>query len=75
METPKAPSLIQRAIAEKFGWGGQTKLARELSARGKPCTPQAVQKWCATGHVPDDRIAATEEILGVPIREDQPEAA
>lgn len=55
---------IQRAVA-KLGWGGQSKLARELSKSGKPCTPQAVQKWCATGHVPEDRIEDVERITGV----------
>lgn len=67
-------SPIQRAVAA-LGWGGQSKLARELSARGKPCTPQAVQKWCAAGRVPDDRIADVEAITGTPIRDEQAEVS
>lgn len=55
---------IQRACAA-LGWGGQSKLARELSKRGAPCTPQAVQKMCATGHVPADRVLDIESVTGV----------
>lgn len=66
-ETELTP--IQRAVA-KLGWGGQSKLARELSKLGKPCTPQAVQKWCATGHVPPDRVDDVEQITGEPMRPD-----
>jgi hypothetical protein len=62
---------IARAVA-KLGWGGQSKLARKLTELGKPCTPQAVQKWCATGHVPPDRIDDVERILGERLRVDTP---
>lgn len=70
----KVLSPIQRAVAA-LGWGGQTNLARELSKLGKPCSPQAVQKWCATGHVPDDRIEHVERITGVRIRAENTEQA
>lgn len=69
MSTPNEDlTPIQRAVSA-LGWGGQSKLARELTARGKSCTPQAVQKWCATGRVPEDRIDDIESITGTPIRE------
>jgi DNA-binding transcriptional regulator YdaS (Cro superfamily) len=74
MDTPENTTVhpIQRACA-KFGWGGQSKLARELSARGKPCTPQAVQKWCNSGHVPEDRVLDVEELTGVSRHELRPD--
>lgn len=57
-------TAIKRACAV-FGWGGQSKLARELSRIGPPCTPQAVQKMCATGHVPAERVLDIEKLTGV----------
>lgn len=65
-------SPIERACAF-FGWGGQSKLARELSKVGDPCTPQAVQKMCATGHVPKDRVLDIEKITGIPRNELRPD--
>ncbi|MFC5698609.1 transcriptional regulator [Pseudomonas sp. GCM10022186] len=35
--------------------GGQSALARALG-----CTPQAVQRMCATGHVPAERVLQIE---------------
>jgi DNA-binding transcriptional regulator YdaS (Cro superfamily) len=43
-------NAISRAAALA---GGQSALARKLG-----CSPQAVQKMCATGKVPADRVAS-----------------
>lgn len=40
--------------------GGQSALARILE-----CKPQAVQKWCATGKVPAERVIAVENATGI----------
>ena len=40
--------------------GGQSALARILG-----CTPQAVQRMCATGRVPAERVLAIEAASGV----------
>jgi DNA-binding transcriptional regulator YdaS (Cro superfamily) len=84
METTETvqSSAIERACAV-FGWGGQSKLARELSKVGDRCTPQAVQKMCASGHVPAERVLDIEKITGISRHElrpdlyptEQPEAA
>lgn len=50
-------SAVEMA-AEKAG--GQSALARLLG-----CTPQAVQRMCATGRVPAERVLAIEEVTGV----------
>ncbi|MDH4580517.1 helix-turn-helix domain-containing protein [Pseudomonas sp. BN415] len=39
--------------------GGQSALARMIG-----CTPQAVQKMCATGHVPAERVLQIEAAVG-----------
>lgn len=65
-------SAIKRACAV-FGWGGQSTLARELSKVGAPCTPQAVQKMCSTGHVPEDRVLDIEKLTGIPRYELRPD--
>ncbi|AYY98831.1 chaperone [Burkholderia multivorans] len=72
MENAEDLSPIQRACAV-LGWGGQSKLARELSKVGAPCTPQAVQKMCATGHVPAERVLAIEAATGVSRHELRPD--
>jgi DNA-binding transcriptional regulator YdaS (Cro superfamily) len=41
--------------------GGQSALARALDL-----TPQAVQKWCAQGFVPSNRVLDVEAVTGVP---------
>ncbi|RYY87756.1 MAG: hypothetical protein EOO15_10960 [Chitinophagaceae bacterium] len=41
--------------------GGQSALARLIH-----CTPQHVQKMCATGHVPACRVVSIEAATGVP---------
>jgi DNA-binding transcriptional regulator YdaS (Cro superfamily) len=66
------PSAIERACAV-FGWGGQSKLARELSRLGAPCTPQAVQKMCSTGRVPAERVLDIEKLTGVPRHDLRPD--
>ncbi|MDR3414202.1 MAG: YdaS family helix-turn-helix protein [Formivibrio sp.] len=48
---------IQRAAAAV---GGQSALAKLLK-----CTPQTVQKWCATGRVPAERVLGIELFTGV----------
>ena len=70
-ENPQ-PSAIERACAV-FGWGGQSKLARLLSEVGAPCTPQAVQKMCASGHVPQDRVLDIEKLTGISRQELRPD--
>lgn len=40
--------------------GGQSALARSLKV-----TPQAVQKMCATGRVPAERVLEIEKLTGV----------
>ncbi|UUX38862.1 helix-turn-helix domain-containing protein [Burkholderia contaminans] len=72
MEISEALSPIQRACAT-FGWGGQSKLARALSEAGAPCTPQAVQKMCSTGHVPAERVLAIEAATGISRHELRPD--
>ena len=49
-------AITQAAIAA----GGQSALARTLK-----CKPQAVQKWCATGKVPAERVLAVEAATGI----------
>ncbi|MCY1295748.1 putative antitoxin of bacterial toxin-antitoxin system, YdaS/YdaT [compost metagenome] len=39
--------------------GGQSALAKALG-----CTPQAVQRMCATGHVPAERVLQIEAAVG-----------
>lgn len=40
--------------------GSQSALARVLG-----CTPQNVQKWCASGRIPAERVLRVEEATGV----------
>lgn len=47
-----------RTAAEKVG--GQSALARYLG-----CTPQAVQRMCALGRVPAERVLRIEQVSGV----------
>jgi DNA-binding transcriptional regulator YdaS (Cro superfamily) len=42
--------------------GGQSALARLIG-----CTPQAVQKMCATGHVPAERVLQIEAAVGAQV--------
>lgn len=58
-------SAIQRAADAV---GGQSALARLLS-----CTPQAVQKMCATGRVPAERVLKIEKETGVSRHELRPD--
>lgn len=41
--------------------GGQSALAKILH-----CSPQAIQKWCARGRVPAERVISIESATGVP---------
>jgi DNA-binding transcriptional regulator YdaS (Cro superfamily) len=52
--------------AEKIG--GQSALARILG-----CTPQAVQRMCATGRIPAERVLAIEKASGVSRHELRPD--
>ncbi|RQZ17257.1 chaperone [Burkholderia sp. Bp9031] len=58
-------SAIKRACAEV---GGQSALARKLN-----CTPQAVQKMCASGRVPSERVLEIERISGISRHELRPD--
>jgi len=53
---------MKKSAAEKAAEkvGGQSALARLLG-----CTPQAVQRMCATGRIPAERVLAIEEATGV----------
>lgn len=48
--------------------GSQSELARRLG-----CTPQAVQKMCATGRVPSERVLDIEKATGVSRHELRPD--
>ncbi len=48
--------------------GSQSELARRLK-----CTPQAVQKMCATGRIPSKRVLKIEEVTGVSRHELRPD--
>ena len=50
-------TAIQKAAVAA---GGQSALARSLKV-----TPQAVQKMCASGRVPAERVLAIERLTGV----------
>lgn len=52
-----AQTAIQKAAVAA---GGQSALARYLKV-----TPQAVQKMCATGRVPAERVLDIERLTGV----------
>ena len=60
-----ARTSIQRAVAAV---GGQSALARILK-----CTPQAVQRWCATGRVPAERVVEIERATKVPREQLRPD--
>lgn len=48
--------------------GGQSALARALG-----CTPQAVQRMCATGRIPAERVLQIESASGVSRHELRPD--
>ncbi|WP_242173919.1 MULTISPECIES: YdaS family helix-turn-helix protein [unclassified Pseudomonas] len=48
--------------------GGQSALARVLG-----CTPQNVQRWCASGRVPAERVISVEQATGIPRHELRPD--
>ncbi|WP_440090466.1 transcriptional regulator [Pseudomonas fragariae (ex Marin et al. 2024)] len=48
--------------------GSQSALARVLG-----CTPQNVQKWCASGRIPAERVLRVEQATGVPRHELRPD--
>lgn len=56
---------IHRAVQAA---GGQSALARALKV-----TPQAVQKMCASGRVPAERVLEIEKATGVPRHELRPD--
>ncbi|MBX9754786.1 MAG: helix-turn-helix domain-containing protein [Pseudomonadaceae bacterium] len=58
-------NAISRAA---FIAGGQTALARALG-----CTPQAVQRMCASGRVSAERVLAIEKLTKVPRYELRPD--
>jgi len=61
---------MKRNAAEKAAAkiGGQSALARALG-----CSPQAVQRMCATGRVPAERVLAIEDATGVSRHELRPD--
>ncbi|WP_248769095.1 YdaS family helix-turn-helix protein [Pseudomonas sp. MWU12-2345] len=48
--------------------GGQSALARAIG-----CTPQAIQRMCATGRVPAERVIPIEKASGIPRHELRPD--
>ncbi len=48
--------------------GGQSALARALG-----CTPQNIQRMCATGRVPAERVIPIEKVTGVARHELRPD--
>lgn len=48
--------------------GSQSALARVLG-----CTPQNVQKWCASGRIPAERVLLVEQATGVSRHELRPD--
>jgi DNA-binding transcriptional regulator YdaS (Cro superfamily) len=60
-----AETAIQRAAREA---GGQSSLARHLG-----CTPQAIQRMCASGRVPAERVLQIEKVTGVSRHELRPD--
>lgn len=48
--------------------GGQSALARTLG-----CTPQAVQRMCATGRIPAERVLQIEKASGIPRHDLRPD--
>ncbi|WP_090272773.1 transcriptional regulator [Halopseudomonas litoralis] len=58
-------NAVSRAAAKA---GGQSALARILD-----CSPQAVQRMCASGRVPAERVLAIEEATGVSRHELRPD--
>jgi len=59
------PSAISKAA---YIAGGQSALARYLG-----CTPQAVQRMCASGRVPAERVLSIEKLTKVPRHELRPD--
>ncbi|MBP4001527.1 transcriptional regulator [Pseudomonas koreensis] len=56
------------AIRAAKAAGSQSALARVLG-----CTPQNVQKWCASGRIPAERVLRIEQVTGVPRHELRPD--
>jgi DNA-binding transcriptional regulator YdaS (Cro superfamily) len=48
--------------------GSQSALARVLG-----CTPQNVQRWCATGRIPAERVISIESATGISRHELRPD--
>ncbi|WP_462382247.1 YdaS family helix-turn-helix protein [Pseudomonas sp. Marseille-QA0892] len=56
------------AIKAANAAGGQSALARALG-----CTPQAVQRMCATGRIPAERVLQIESASGISRHELRPD--
>ncbi|SEE13102.1 Putative antitoxin of toxin-antitoxin system, YdaS/YdaT [Pseudomonas coleopterorum] len=48
--------------------GSQSALARVLG-----CTPQNIQRWCATGRIPAERVLTVERATGISRHELRPD--
>jgi DNA-binding transcriptional regulator YdaS (Cro superfamily) len=59
------PNAAERAAKAA---GSQSALARVLG-----CTPQNVQRWCASGRVPAERVISVEQATGIPRHELRPD--
>lgn len=59
------PNAAERAAKAA---GSQSALARVLG-----CTPQNVQRWCASGRVPAERVISVERATGIPRHELRPD--
>ena len=56
---------MKRKVVERVvkAAGGAAALARELTARGRKCSTQAISQW---QRIPIERVADVEEITGIP---------
>lgn len=61
-------------LKEKISaYGGCTKLSRALTAMGTKVTPQMVSGWIARNRVPDEKLWAFCEVVGLPPADVRPD--
>ncbi len=54
-------------------YGGCTKLSRAMTAMGTKVTPQMVSGWIARNRVPDEKLWAFCEVVGLPPADVRPD--
>ncbi|MCP4615979.1 MAG: helix-turn-helix domain-containing protein [Bradyrhizobium sp.] len=60
--------MSNQSAIERAADGNMSELARKVGL-----TPQAVQKWCARGKPPAERVLEIERVTGVPRYELRPD--